>query len=118
VVQAQFARWESLAAVLAEISITSKDVAAVQPYALFRDAIVVQQSEHAGHLNLEVHAANPVLVRFLELGSQFTDFPPRFEIVIGPLVALDMDDLSQAAEQKDEGSPYVDNVDRNVLTIK
>ncbi len=118
VVQAQFARGKPLAAVLAVVAVAGENVAAIQPHALLRHAIVVQQPQHPRHLDFKVHAANPVLVRLLELRLQLADFPPRFEVVIGPLVALDVDHLGQPAEQQHERPPHVDDVDRNVLTIE
>ena len=107
-----------LAAVLAEVAVAGKDVAAVQPHALLRHAIVVQQPQHARHLDLEVHAANPVLVRLFELGLQLADFPPRVEVVVGPLVALDVDHFGQPTEQQPKRPPHIDDVNRDVLTIE
>ena len=118
VVEAQFAGGEPLAAVLAVIAVAGEDVAAIEPHALLRHAIVVQQPQHARHLDLKVHAANPVLVRLLELRLQLADFAPRFEIVIGPLAVFDVNHFGQPAEQQHKRPTHVDHVNRNVLTIE
>jgi hypothetical protein len=118
VVEAKLARRKTLAAVLAEIFISSEDVAAIQSHALFRHAIVVEQPQHARHLDLKVHTANPISMGPLELGLHFTDFSPSIEVVIGPLVSIDMDDLSQSTEKKTNRASHIDDMNRNVLTIK
>jgi len=38
--------------------------------------------------------------------------------MIGPLVAVDVDHLGEPAEKKDECPSHVDDMNRNVLTIK
>ena len=63
-------------------------------------------------------ASNPVLVRLFELGLNSADLTPRFEIVVGPLVAFDMNDFGQAAEEEPDRSSHVHHVDCHVLAIE
>jgi hypothetical protein len=118
VIEAQLARREPLAAILAVISVAGKNVATIEPHTLLRHAVVMQQSQDTRNLNFEVDASHPILVRFLVLRVKLANLAPRFKVVIRPLVALDMNYFGQPAEKKNECPAHVDHVDRYVLTVE
>jgi len=117
VVQAQLAGGKPLTAVLAVIAVAGKDVAAIEPHSLLGHAIVVQQANHARHLDFKIDALNPILIGRLKLGLEVADLAPRFEIVVSPLAVFDVDDFRQPAKQENERTPDIDHVDRHVLPI-
>src|SRR5262249_23368309 len=92
VVETELAGGEMLAAILAAIAVAGEQIAAVEADRLPRDAIERQQANHARHLQLEIHAANPVVVLLLEGGTQGANFAPRLEVVIGVLTFLEVND--------------------------
>ncbi len=55
------------AAVLALMAVASQDIAAIQMDSLLRQAIVTQQADYAGNLDLEIHRADPIFVGLLEM---------------------------------------------------
>ena len=68
-IKAQLMNGKVPAAILALMAVASQDIATIQMHALFRQAIITQQPDHAGNLDLEIDRANPVFVGLLEMDS-------------------------------------------------
>lgn len=117
VVEAQFAGGKLLATVLAHVRITSKDVPPIQTHTLLGQAIVVQQSQDAGHANFEIHAANPIVAGLLEFCLHLADFSPRVKIVVAVLAILDMNDLGHLIDQQAKRAANADHVYRHILAV-
>jgi len=71
------------AAILTLMAIASQDIATTQMNPLLWQAIVTQQPNHAGDLDLEIDRADPIFVGLLEMDSILTGLQPRLEGVIG-----------------------------------
>ena len=50
------------AAILALMAVASQNIATIQMDALLGQAIVTQQADHAGNLDLEIDRADPIFV--------------------------------------------------------
>ena len=83
VIKAQLVDGKVPAAILALVAVASQDIATIQMDALLRQAIVTQQPDHAGNLDLEIDRADPVFVRLLEMDPFPAGLQPRLEGVVG-----------------------------------
>src|SRR5215469_7562652 len=73
VIEAQLGGGEPLAAVLAAVAVAGEDVAAVELDLVPGQAVVGQQADDAGDLDLEVDGADEVVVGVLEPGAGLGD---------------------------------------------
>ena len=105
-------------AVLAKVSVAGQYVAAIQVQALLRQAVVSQQPNHPRHLDLEVHGANPVLVRQPAPRAHGAPLAPRVEGVGGERPLVVVNHFRQFAAEQRKGAADADDVDRHVEAIQ
>ena len=106
------------AAILTKMSVAGEDVAAIQVQALLRQAIVREQANHPGDLDLEVHGANPILVRQPDAPPLGAPLPPRLKGVNGELTFFVVNDFRQLAAEQGKRAADADHMDRHVKTIE
>ena len=89
------------AAILALMAVAGQNVAAIQMHALLGQAIITQEADHSGNLDLEIDGTDPIFVRLLEMGPLPTGLQPSLEGVIAknPFLAR-MNDFRQFPAQQ------------------
>jgi hypothetical protein len=117
-VHAQLLRRRGPAAILALVPIPGENVSAIKPQGMLGDAIVPQQANHAGNLNLKTDAADPIILRSSLVGPQFTDLEPRRKVVIRVLALLDVEHFRQLPTQQPERASNVHHVNGGIVSVQ
>ena len=117
-VETQLMNREIAAAVLALVAIPGKDVSPIQVQVLFREAVVGQEPDHSGNLDLEVHRADPILVRLLRAGTRHARLAPGVERVVRKDAFLDVNHLGQFTAQQSERAANADDVYGQIEAIE
>jgi len=120
VVEAELADGFRVATVLATVTIACEEVSAVESKRVLGDAIVVEQPYYSRHLYTEIDGADPVLVgQSTEFfGPQIADEQPRFEVVVGVVAFVQIDDFSQCLVEQREGAAHINDVDGHVTAVE
>jgi hypothetical protein len=118
VIEAEFARRTSFAAVLATVSISRENVTTIELNSLSRDSIEGQQTNDSRDLHLEVNGSDKFVVRTSEPRFCLGDFPPAFEIEGEVLALVDCNHLREVLEQEAERSTHRDDLDCHVKSVE
>ena len=117
-VDAQLVGGKMVPAILANMSIAGKHIAASQMQFLLGEPVERQQTDDPWNLHLKIDGANPVVAGLLGVSAEFADFPPRFKGIGVEFSLLQVNHLGQFAAQKTEGAADIDDVDGHVETIE
>lgn len=118
VIEGEFAGGEMMAAVLTAVAIAREDVAAVEFYALLREAVVAEESDDARDGKVHAHGADPLMLIGFELAAEEGEFGPGVEVVVDVLAVLDGDDLGEFLSQEAEGAANGDDADGEVESVE
>jgi hypothetical protein len=118
VVEGQFAGRETPAAILAAVSVTGEDIAAIEFYLAPWQAVVEQQTYNSGDSDVEIYSGNPVVAVRLEITLKFADLAPALEIVVGVCTLLVRDDLGKLAKEQRKCPFGADNTDSHIMLVQ
>ena len=117
-VDAQQLRGEFPTAILADISVPGHYVAPVKMEFLLGQAVEMQQSDDARHLNLEVDRSNPIVVRLFFIRAKLAHFPPCIERIGSELAVVLVNDFGHFAAEQAESPTHVYHVNGHEEPIK
>jgi hypothetical protein len=118
-IKAQLMDGEVPAAILALMAVASQDIATIQMDPLPGQAIVTQQPNHAGNLDLEIDRADPIFMGLLEMGPMLAGLQPRIEGVVRERsFVAGMDDLGQFPAQQGKSPADTDHMNRHIKPVE
>ena len=118
VVEAQLAHRSGLTAVLAAMGVAGKERFSVETDSRFRDAIVENESDDSGYLQLSRRGFDVIFAQLFFHRVQVRKLAPIFEVVVDVLIVLDRDHLGTTTVQERHGTTYIDDTDGHIKSIQ
>jgi hypothetical protein len=108
-IQAQLARRQALATVLATMSIPREQSASIQSHGRNVLLIETHQPNNSRHLDIKMHGPHPIVVMPPIFRPQLTQLAPRIEVIVTELPVFDVNHFGRFAIQENERPPRRDD---------
>ena len=117
-VEGKLAGGETLAAILAAVSVAGEDVPPIEFYLASGQAVVEEEADNAGDGDVEIYGRNPVLAIRLEIAFELAYLAPALEIVVCISTLLKRDYLGKLAKEQRKCPSGADNADSHIVLVQ
>lgn len=117
-VEGQLACRVALAAVLAAVFVSCKNVPSVELDLVSRQAVIKQKPDNSWNRNMEIHRRYPVVPIGFEITLEAAHIAPVLEVVVCIISFLEGDNFGKLTKKQRKSPPCPDYADGHIVLVQ